>query len=75
MAVLSAEVKEWLVHPSKARNLIAQLVELVQVGIVCPVESLQALHGHRDLHECGEIANVEILDAADLSLGKNDLGS
>ena len=51
------------------------LVELVQVGIVWPVEPLQALHGHRDLHECGEVANVEILDAADLSLGKNDLGS
>ena len=51
------------------------LVELVQVGIVCPVEPLQALHGHRDLHEGGEVADVEILNAADLSLGKNDLGS
>ena len=95
-----AEVKEWLVHPVKTRNLIAKLfelsfywkadlnccsrlgleafwnlVELAQVGIVSPVEPLQALHGHRDLHEGREVANVEILNTADLPLGKNDLGS
>ena len=51
------------------------LVELVQVGVICPAEPLQALHGHRDLHEGREVANVEILDAADLSPRKNDLGS
>ena len=51
------------------------LVEPVQVRIICPVEPLQALHGHRDLHEGREVSDVEILDTADLSLGKNDLSS
>ena len=49
------------------------LVELVQVRIIRPVESSQALHGHRDLHEGGEVANVEVVNAVDLPLGEKVL--
>ena len=37
------------------------------------MESSQALHGHRDLHEGGEVANVEVVNAVDLPLGEKVL--
>ena len=52
---------------------LVNLVELVQVRIIRPVESSQALHGHRDLHEGGEVANVEVVNTVDLPLGEKVL--
>ena len=55
------------------RNI--HLVELVQAGIVFPVKPNQTLHRDRDLHEGGEVPDVEVLNAANLSLGENFLSS
>ena len=50
-------------------------MELIQVGIVLPVKPNQTLHRDRDLHEGGEVPDVEVLNAINLSLSENFLSS
>ena len=62
-----AEFQERLVDLWEARDFAADPVKILQTWVVWPLELLEELHGHGELHEGGQVANIEVLHRFDLS--------
>ena len=63
-----AEVKERLVDLWETRDFARDPVKILQIWVIRPLELLEKLHGHGELHEGGQVANIEVLNRLDVSL-------
>ena len=62
-----AEVQEGLVDLREAWHLATDPVKVLQIWEVRPLELLEKLHGHGELHEGGQVADIEVLHRLDVS--------